>query len=349
MAFTYLPAHMSPELKYKVGRFFTWATAIITLFSVVFTYLSYQTHQEDHRPIFGATFSKQFAQELGLDWRAVYEAMLTDGGVRYIRIPTYWNDIESEKGVYTFADIDWQLEQATRNRARVIMVVGRRQPRWPECHDPTWVQSTSKEETRTALLAFISTVVSRYKNHTAIEAWQVENEPFLTIFGECPRISREELQEEIDLVRSIDPRRHILVTDSGELSTWRKTIHAGDLFGTTMYRRTYTRLLGYTTYWWIPPSYYRIKAFLWRRPLETVFNMELQAEPWFRGDPTVATVSEMEKTMTPEILHAHIEYARRAQQDRIYLWGIEWWYWMKDHWGDSRYWEIGREYLKASR
>jgi len=36
--------------------------------------------------VFGATFSKKYAQSLGLDWRAAFTAALDDLGIRRFRI-----------------------------------------------------------------------------------------------------------------------------------------------------------------------------------------------------------------------------------------------------------------------
>ncbi len=343
---------MNPVIKQRLGTVATWVTISITAASIGLTYLASATHNPAATTAFGVTFSKQFAEYLGLDWKQAYTVMLDDLGVRYIRIPTYWEEIEPTKDRFSFADIDWQVAEANKRGAKLIMAIGRRQPRWPECHDPEWlqkIQDQSGQESRKELLEFMSAVVTRYKDNRAVEVWQVENEPFLNIFGECPKITTQELREEIELVRSIDPHRHVMATDSGELSSWRKTIYAADLFGTTMYRRTYTQYLGYTTYWWVPPSYYRIKAALWRRPLETVYGVELQGEPWFSGDPKTASVDVVAKTMSPQILQEHIDYARRSELPRSYFWGVEWWYFMKTKNGDSSYWDVTKPYFAASR
>ena len=70
------------------------------------------------------------------------------------------------------------------------------------------------------MFRYVNTVVERYKNHEALEIWQVENEPFIRFrFGECNNFDKEATLEEIDLVRSIDDKHKILITDSGELST----------------------------------------------------------------------------------------------------------------------------------
>src|SRR3990172_402270 len=68
----------------------------------------------------GATFSTVYADDLAIDWREAYTAMLEDLGVRRLRLPAYWSRIEPEPGVFDFSELDWQLEQADRRGAKVI-------------------------------------------------------------------------------------------------------------------------------------------------------------------------------------------------------------------------------------
>lgn len=317
---------------------------IIILICVIYVLLAVLSYDNKRETVYGVTFSKQFAEHLGLDWKDTYTAMLRDLNVKYIRIPTYWEDIEPNQDEYNFVDIDWQLEHARLNNVKVILVLGRRQPRWPECHDPVWVKNLSPPAQREKVLNNIELVINRYKNNPAIEIWQVENEPFLDFFGECPKIKKSELTEEIVLVKALDDRP-VLITDSGELSAWYPTIKVGDLFGTTLYRITYNKYIGYMRYFFIMPSYYRIKAFVWGRNLETAFVAELQAEPWFPDGPLKMPIDQHYKTMNANLLQEHAEYARKTNFGRVYFWGIEWWYWLKVKHGDNSLWEAAKQYF----
>src|SRR5688572_17443133 len=121
---------------------------------------------------FGATFSKPYAMELGLDWRETYVAVLDDLGVRRLRIPAYWNEIEPAEGDYHFDDLDWQINEAAKRGAAVILAVGLRAPRWPECYAPTWADGLDQDTLDLKVLAMIETVVRRYAAEPAIVAWQ---------------------------------------------------------------------------------------------------------------------------------------------------------------------------------
>ena len=95
---------------------------------------------------FGVTFSKKYALEMGLDWRAAYLAVLDDLKVKHLRIPAYWDEIESEEGKLNFSDLDWQLAEAERREAWVVLSIGYRLPRWPECHIPDWAKDKPRAD-----------------------------------------------------------------------------------------------------------------------------------------------------------------------------------------------------------
>ena len=104
---------------------------------------------------------------------------------------------------------------------KVIYVLGMKTGRYPECHIPIWATTLSKKEQQSELLDYLTQVENRYKNSKAITYWQVENEPLFR-FGECPSwyYDNDEnfLKQEVLLVKSLDPSRKIVISDSGELS-----------------------------------------------------------------------------------------------------------------------------------
>jgi len=299
----------------------------------------------------GVTFSQRYARDLGVDWKKAYIAVLDDLGVRKLRIPIYWDIVERDRGAYDFSDTDWMLDEAAKRGAEVVLVVGQREPRWPECHIPEWVKSEGNGAYREARLTdFVGTAVTRYRDSKALAVWQVENEPFVTFFGECPPLSRDFFDNEIAYVKAIDPSRPILITDSGEFSTWTAAAARGDILGTTMYRKVYNPSQGYVTYP-IGPNYYRFKAELLRLFMgkDRFIVAELQAEPWANGWVADKSVEEQYETMNPELLREYVDYARRVGFSEAYLWGAEWWYWLKDVKGESAVWDTAKELFRAGQ
>ena len=296
---------------------------------------------------FGATYSSFYAERFGLDPKEVYLALFDDLGIKNIRLPAYWNEIEPAQGRYNFSRLDWQIQEARRRNVEVILAVGRKLPRWPECHIPDWAERLDEAEQNKQLLRYIEVVVNRYKKSSAVKTWQVENEPFLA-FGECPPFSKEFLDAEIELVRSLDGRP-IMVTDSGELSFWVPAARRSDIFGSTLYRVIWNEWLGTFTYP-LPPSFFRLKRGFINLVLgdKPAVIIELQGESWAKRMTYEISVDEQYVSMNPEVFRGVLAYAARSGFDTFYFWGVEWWYWLKEVENKPEMWEIAKEAIKRT-
>ena len=186
-------------------------------------------------------------------------------------------------------------------------------------------------------------VIDRYKDSSAITHWQVENEPFLEVFAKehCGELDVAFLDTEIAHVRTLDPSRPILVTDSGNLGLWYQAYQRGDVFGTSMYIHFWNPELGqFRTV--LPAVAYRLKEGilrLWYGEKET-WLIELSAEPWLLEPVTDVPLETQFTRMNLEKFEDILEYAEKSRYDKQYLWGAEWWYWLKlqDH---PEMWERG--------
>lgn len=299
------------------------------------------------RPMdWGVTFSAPYAeQELGLDSRAAYLAVLDDLKVSRLRLSAYWNEVEAVEGDYDFTELDWQVEEAAKRGVRITLAVGRRLPRWPECHDPLWVADRNSLEVDQKQLEFVKAVAKRYVGNKQIVYWQVENEPYLGSFGICPAVNEPLLKQEIAAVREI-VNKEILVTDSGELSTWWPVSHSGgDILGTTLYRTVYNDYIGYF-HWFTPPSFYWVRVRLLEKftPIKRVIVAELQGEAWHRAGENLAMLSQKDADLSMSLkqFKENISFTRRAGFDEAYLWGVEWWYLMKEK-GNPAYWDEAKK------
>lgn len=316
---------------------------VVILTGSVFAYFNFPGPDPRDDVHLGMTFSSRYATDLGLDWRETYRALLHEVGVKKLRLPVYWDLVEAEPGKTNYADVDWQLAEAEQTGATVILSIGQRVPRWPECHIPGWVKEKSEAERQQALKRFMMETVKRYKDRLVITTWQVENEPFLVFFGECPPLDVKFLEEEVALVKSLDASRPVLLTDSGELSLWYRAAKRGDIFGTTMYRMIYKGGWGYVTYP-IGPNFFLVKEWLTRllTHQENFLVIELQAEPWASGWVGNVPLDEQFITMNERLLEENVTYARRVGFEDIYLWGGEWWYWLKVKKEYPAVWEKGK-------
>jgi len=299
---------------------------------------------------YGMSFNTPYARELGLDWNEVYDAILDDLGVRHLRLAAHWPMVEPIPNIYNFEELDYQIRRAEEVGAEVVFAVGRRLPRWPECHTPKWATERSVAERNLAQLRYIEAVVNRYKDSPAITVWQVENEPFLAVFAfdHCGELDTDFLEREIALVKKLDSTRPVLLTDSGNLGTWHGAYTRGDMFGTSVYVHFWNPELGqFRT--WLPPWFYRAKDNLMRvlfGDKETVL-IELSAEPWLVA-PIVEVPLDVQFTrMNLQKFEDILKYAEDTHYQKQYLWGAEWWYWLHLQ-GRSEMWERGKKLFPES-
>lgn len=293
----------------------------------------------------GVSFDPYYAIALGLDPQQTYTELLDDLQVSDLRLTAHWDKIEPVRGTYDWSVLDWQMVQAGRRGRKIVLTVGQKLPRWPECYRPAWVNSLSAEEQEAVLIAFIKATIERYRDTAAIKWWQVENEPIVGWFGEgCPAPDVKRLEREVALVRLLDSRP-IMITDSGELSLWLTAARQGDILGATLYRTVWNKRFGYIK-WFLPPSYYWLKTALVKQftGVEKIIVSELQTEPWSpTGKVTDLSAYERDASMSTEQLQNNLTFTAHAGFDTVYLWGAEWWYWMKTIQHDDRYWEITKQ------
>lgn len=289
----------------------------------------------------GVSFSSKHAYYLGLDWQEAYLALLDDLGVKSIRIITHWEWLEPQKDEYDFEDIDWQVEEAQKRGVEVVLVVGMKTPRWPECHLPDWAKTLNKEEQQKEILALVEQSINHFKGFSAIKIWQVENEPFFA-YGDCPWADKEFVKKEVALVRSLDDRP-VMITESGEFTPWFNAAQIGDIVGTTLYRKVWVE--EFNRYFTYPLR----SVFYWRKARITqkffdkkVICAELQAEPWGPVLTYDLLIEEQKKTMDLKQFKEMVVYARNTGLDEFYFWGAEWWYWLRVNQNDSGIWDYAR-------
>lgn len=295
---------------------------------------------------FGASFSLHRCSELRLDKKEVLKAALDDLGLRRFRLMSYWNIHESKPSIYNFDELDWQLDMVAEYGGKVSLCIGKRQPRWPECHMPEWARELSKDEWYSALYAYIRVVVERYKDHPALESWQLENEALLKSFGYCSDqdYSHKRLQNELEIIKSIDPNHAVIMTlsDSWGIPCKQPT---PDIFAMSLYRITINKK-GRYAYSKRPALFYRIRGHIIslfkKRP---VFIHEMQAEPWLHTSLSDVPVSEQLEYMNAEIFSQIAYYALATKLQPIDLWGLEWWYWLKTKHHNDTMWAAVKDII----
>jgi hypothetical protein len=323
---------MNLILKILKSKKFILTVVLLTLIFVWFNWPSEITEYN-----YGVTFSAKYARELGLDPEETFDAIINDLGINKVRLVAYWDEIEHEKDVYDFSDLDWQMKKAEENNLSVILAVGRRVPRWPECHFPEWIYGKSWEKQQDELVDYLRVIVNRYKDSKALSFWQIENEPFLTAY--VPEICGSELDrtfldEEISIVRRLDPAHRIIATDSGNLGTWLGAYKRGHIFGSTFYIYLANPRFGEVKSL-MNHNYYKLK-----RSIAILFHgykpallIEVSLEPWLNAAMAETPIEEQLRAMSIERIDEIIEISAKTNFDDQYLWGAEWWYYLKkkDH------------------
>jgi len=282
---------------------------------------------------FGIVYSTKQAEDLGLDPLVAYEDILNDLNPERLRIITYWDRIEKQNGVFDFSEIDFLMNKAQEKDIKTTLIIGKKVPRWPECHIPQWLTPSNSQNLEKELTDYLIQVVSRYKNYSNLEFWQVENEPFYN-FGDCFNnnlLSTRELRNEINLVKNLDPNHPIIITSSGEMETWLKSFIFGDKVGVSLYRRFYlsTPIFKISLTYPLTPYFYQNKA----KFFENIFNKEVmltevQLEPWLDKPLKNIPIEEQFKEFDFKKFKESILFAKETHAPKIYFWGVEWWYWL---------------------
>ena len=318
---------------------------VLALFTFLFFLFSWYGVSERTNSRYGVTFATIMARELGLDPRETYDAIVDDLGEWLIRLPVYWEDIERERGIFDFSDYDYFFKRAEEKGVALIPVVGRKLPRWPECHAPEWAPLLSQDEFQKAVEAQIRVVVERYKTSSAVLRWQIENEPFHIYGSGCAdkKITASNIDAEITLVRSLDSRP-IMITDSGEQGAWFTALRRVEYLGISTYYQVWNDTLRVVRFPF-GPGYYWLKGWLVQLfyPQGHIIISELQAEPW---GPVLLPHFDLAfqfSLMNESRFREVIRRARLAGFEENILWGAEWWYWLKKVENKPGMWEEAKK------
>ncbi len=310
------------------------------------------TLSESDKPLtLGVSFIPDYAQSLGLDPQKTMDAILNDLHVRHLRLTSYWSDIEPAPGHYDFSQLDWEFQKAEAAHAKVSLSLGLRQPRWPECHMPTWAVNEPESTWQPQLRQFIIAVINRYKNSPSLESYQLENEYFNT-FGECTNYDRQRLVAEFNLVKKADPRHPVIVSRSNNYGGLPLGQPTPDEFGISVYRRTWDANVTHRYFEYpFPAWYYAFLAgaqkLLTGKP--SVVH-ELQAEAWppHGQGITQTSLAEQSKSMDAARLRQTISFGEATGMRTIDLWGAEYWYYRLTVLHDPSLWNVGKQAIQPA-
>lgn len=327
----------------------SFAVIILGMYGIAQWYI----HTEKGQQTVGVSFIPEYAQWLGVDPQETMDELLNIG-VRHFRLVSYWNVMEPEQGKYDFSELDWQFKKAEQAGAKVTLSVGLRQPRWPECHAPAWVDlNKPSKDWQPQLEDFMTQIVNRYKNSPALASYQVENEFFLVGFGNCPNKERSRLVSEYNLVKSLDPNHKIIIARSNNGIGIPIGQPKPDEYGVSIYKRVWDaqfshRYLEYP----MPAWYYAFLAGLQKiHDGRDMIIHELQAEAWAPNHKDIKSISldEQNKSLDAQRLEDRIQYGKATGMREIYLWGAEYWYYRKAVLNDPSLWNVAKTEFSAQQ
>ena len=318
--------------------------------------------------LLGISFRPRQVEALGLDFDDALRTLLL-APYQVIRLGAYWDRMAPAPGTFRPDELDRQVAAAERAGKRIIVCVGAVKTfGYPEFFVPGHVLPNPLPEGELvtperhpalldAAVAFVTKVVERYRDRSAIMAWQVEHEAVDPLGMEHSwRLSRSFVATEVAAVRAADPGRPVML--NGFLPTslpvrlqqwWRTrdqgdslaTAQAlGDIVGVDFYpRHAVAALGGRTLYLDGSPGRGRRRAlFAWAaRPGRQVMVAEGQAEPWeaVTNPPSPGRLGMF--SCLPERLIENYNQCMAWGNVSAYLfWGAE--YWLRRHLdGDPRY------------
>lgn len=336
--------YRSSSVIQKIG---IWLLALLVLTTVImYGVAQWYINKHKNEPLnIGATFIPQYARHLGLNPEETLQASIDDLGLKRFRLVSYWNLGEPEKDNYDFSELDWQFDMVEKASGEVTLAIGARQPRWPECHIPNWVHQEEGDAWKDELKEYLGEVVKRYKDRPSLVSYQLENEYFLEVFGECEDHTRERLVDEFNFVKALDPDTPIVVSRSNNaVPSWPIGEPRADIVGASIYKRVWDRTVTKRYFEYpFPAWFYSFLA--GATELTTGKNTiihEMQTEPWPPKDITEVPLYEQDKSFNASIFKERVDYGVATGMKTIDLWGMEWWYYRKVKFNDFSVWEAAQ-------
>jgi hypothetical protein len=297
-------------------------------------------------PQVGATYSHREITWLKIDPTDAFRQTLSLK-LDLLRLGVYWDESQPTVKKFDLSAIKYLLDQCEQGQQAVVLTVGMKAPRWPEYYVPNWLSASNPGQVAQSILTFIQRVVGELKEYQCIHYWQVENEPLDHSGPNKWSIPSWLLQQEIDLVRQLDPRPI-------HLNLW-----GDNVTRTSLYQQAanLANSIGLDLYFYQPasnhtyhgPNFHRWQFKWWRLKqhlsgkAKPLWITELQAEAW--EEHNHLKFSENPGSMSPDILTKNFQRAMQLKPEVILFWGLEYWLWQKMQ-GRPQLWQRAVELIK---
>ena len=120
------------------------------------------------------------------------------------------------------------------------------------------------------------------------------------------------------------------------------------MFGSSLYLYVYYEGLGYIRYPLLP-GFFRMKTYVTDLIVGHKPSMLIETglEPWLRMPIAKASLSDQYAHMDTARMQAILAFAKETSFSEQYLWGAEWWYYLKVK-GDSHIWDMMKDVFAKS-
>jgi hypothetical protein len=177
--------------------------------------------------LIGFSFSPRTAVFEGQEPLTALHTLIDELNPDLVRLPVYWDAAEAKRGSFDFTETDQLvkvIEDSNRTRAtrpaRVILIAGVRNMGYPELYVPEWVPAIERDPAARMVAdpeyhRYLKATFRHYRRNPLLYSWQLENEPLdnvPTTAGTDVRITGDDLQDELELLRSIDSRPAVITT-----------------------------------------------------------------------------------------------------------------------------------------
>lgn len=300
---------------------------------------------------FATTFSHRQLRHLSC---SVFDALdkAIELNLNYLRICTYWDEIETAEGEYDWSLLEKILNVCQSRQQSVVLTLGVKAPRYPEFYFPQWMKSRDlkNKKNQEKIINFVKKTVEKFKNLACIKYYQVENEALDPSGPDNLTIPFSLLKQEISVVKKLDSRKIIVSLWGNQLSRRKllpKLAEVADIIGIDIYFKQFIKKVLNKSFYLGPLDSQSKIAKLLLGVEQEVWIMELQAEPWEENEQ--AYLSNNTRSISPEKIKLFYKKINQLPISTVFFWGFEYWYYQLSKNNNPSYFETISQIIASSK
>ena len=277
----------------------------------------------------GTTFTPHIIREFNLEVMSAFKAVI-DLGFDFLRLGTYWSEIEKEQGKYDFSNLKEMLDLCQERKQKVVLTLGMKAPRWPEFYFPSYLKNKNPrdKEVQKACLKFLRETIKFSQKYDCISHFQLENEALDPSGPENRIVPLDLLKKELELIKNIDSKRPVIFSAWGNKLSQRNAFSnlapLADIIGLDLYYQQFVaKVLGKSIYKGPGDSDAKIAKIL-KESGKEAWIMELQAEPWEASREEYLVANP--RSISPRKIKEFFTRAKKLPVKAIFFWGFEYAY-----------------------